>query len=255
MEDDQMFKNDLTLRKFALDDNSFLKSALCNKDVNGTCRWRNTVTLEENLACTGKECDADILRVVRAISGIHYEYVRPACVEQAFYADAKKVIYKERWSTSSCANPLLPYASEACCAGTFDLQAERFPGYLYDQERVTFSTANARCKAMGMISCDFNDIAGIDAYKKGFHWTTDSCAIQVKVNAIGQVALVYKPEVSRFVYSCFCLDTVVSFTVSNELKFQNPCSRMPVCTLTYETTTGTISKCIGTTTIQRTTMM
>ena len=196
IEDDQMFKNNLTLKKFILSANSSLKTALCNKDVNGKCQWRNTVTLDGNIACTGKECDADTLRVIQVSDGIHYEYVRPACVEQAFYADAKKIIYKERWSASSCANPLLPYASEACCAGTFDLQAERSPSYLYDQERVTYSTADVRCKAMGMFSCDFNEITGIDNNKKGFHWTTDSCAIQVKVNAIGQVAMVYKPDVS-----------------------------------------------------------
>ena len=200
IEDDQMFKNDPNLRKFSLSDSSLLKAELCNKDGNGKCRWRNTVYLDENLDCTGKECDAETLRVVQVSDGIHYEYVRPACVEQAFYANAKKIIYRERASTSSCANPLLPHASEACCAGTFDLQAERFPGYLYDQERVTYLTADARCKAMGMISCDFNEITGIKKNKKGFHWTTDNCAIQVKVNAIGQVALVYKPDVSYLFY-------------------------------------------------------
>jgi len=45
--------------------------------------------------------------------------------------------------------------------------------------------------------CDFNDINGIDWWKKGYHWTTDSCAIQVKVDSTGQVALVYEPEVSQ----------------------------------------------------------
>lgn len=53
---------------------------------------------------------------------------------------------------------------------------------------------------MGMGLCDFNDIAGIDSYKKGYHWTTDKCAIRVKVNAIGQVALVYEPDSYAFLH-------------------------------------------------------
>ena len=120
------------------------------------------------------------------MGSIHYEYVRPACVEQAFFANPKKVLFRERWSDASCANPLLPYASEACCDGTHDLRAERSPDYLYDQERVTFATADARCRAMGKFSCDFNDIEFIDWFRKGYHWTTDNCAIQAKVDATGQ---------------------------------------------------------------------
>jgi hypothetical protein len=107
VEDDPMFNNDPTLKRFVLAVNSSLKTELCNADPSGNCRWENTVTLAHNLKCTSNECDADTLRVVRVSDGIHYEFVRPACVEQAFYANAKKIIYKERWSASSCANPLL----------------------------------------------------------------------------------------------------------------------------------------------------
>lgn len=166
MEDDSNFKTDSTIKKFALESSSQLKSKLCNQGTNGSCQFANSVTLDSNLACVGKECNADTLRVVQVIPGIHYEYVRPPCVEQAFYANAKKVINRERWADSSCANPLLPYASEACCA-TADLRAYRSPDYLYDQERVMFSTASSRCEAMGKKSCDFNDIGDLAWYKKG----------------------------------------------------------------------------------------
>jgi hypothetical protein len=47
---------------------------------------------------------------------------------------------------------------------------------------------------MGLVSCDFNSIEGIENYQKGYHWTTDGCKIQVKVSYEGQVALVYEPE-------------------------------------------------------------
>ena len=202
MEDDPKFITDLSVKKFTLASNSTLKSKLCNADSNGNCQWKNTVTLEQNLDCTGQECAADTVRVVQVSSAIHYEYVRPACVEQAFYGNAKKVIYRHRNSASSCANPTLPYASEACCTGTFDMTAER-AAYLYDQERVTYSTADARCKAMNMGLCDFNDVTPLDwsqEHKKGFYWTSKSCAIQVKVDATGQVALVYEPEFYAFLH-------------------------------------------------------
>ncbi len=194
MEDDPYFKNDPTLKKFVLDSASELKAELCNADEIGRCQYANTVTLTNTLACTGTECDADVLRVVHVHNGTHYEYVRPPCVEQVFYANAKKVIYKDRSLDSSCANPLLPYASEACCEGQQDIYAERSPNYLYDQERVSYATAGSRCSDMGLDSCDFNRIEGLDWHKRGYRWTTDGCQIQVKVNREGQVALVYEPE-------------------------------------------------------------
>ncbi|KAL7482807.1 hypothetical protein ACHAW6_008462, partial [Cyclotella cf. meneghiniana] len=193
MEDDSNFKTDPTVKMLVLGPFSHLKAKLCNKGSNGTCQFANSVILESNLACIAHECDADTLRVVEVSSGIYYEYVRPPCVEQVFYTNAKKVINRERLADSSCANPLLPYASEACCS-TGDLRAYRYPDYLYDQERVTYSTADSRCLAMGKRSCDFNDIGDLVWYKKGYHWSTDGCLIKAKVNSIGQVALVYEPD-------------------------------------------------------------
>ena len=167
MEDDPDYKTDPDIKRFILDSFSQLKAKLCNQNSTGACQFANSVTLETNLNCVADECNADTLRVVEVIPGIHYEYVRPACVEQAFYANAKKVIHKERWYDSSCANPLLPYASEACCS-TGSLRAYRSPDYLYDQERVLFSTADARCEAMDKKSCDFNDIdRDLAWHKKG----------------------------------------------------------------------------------------
>ena len=165
-EDDPAYKTDPGIRKFALDPSSNLMKRLCNRNSNGACQFVNSVKLESNLECIGKECDADTLRVVEVVPGTYYEYVRPACVEQAFYENAKKVIYKERWQDSSCANPLLPYASEACCS-TGNTRANRHPDYLYDQERVLLSTADARCEAIGKKSCDFNDIGDLAWHKKG----------------------------------------------------------------------------------------
>ena len=70
----------------------------------------------------------------------------------------------------------------------------RYPDYLYNQEPVLFSSACSCCVTMGKMTCDFNDIGDIDWHKKDYHWTTDIFLIKVKVNAIGQVAMVHEPE-------------------------------------------------------------
>ena len=171
MYDDPGFKNDSTMKKFVLEAASALKEALCNPDTSGACQYPITVTLSSNLLCTGKECEADIARVVDVGNGIHYEYVSPPCVEQAFYSGAKKIVYKDRMRDSSCANPRLPYASEACCS-TADVAAYRWPDYIYDQERVKYSTAESRCDRFdGKAMCDFNYINDLDYHKKGYHWS------------------------------------------------------------------------------------
>ena len=81
MQDDAGFENDPTLKKFILSSASELKAELCNVDASGNCQYANTVTLDNTLNCVDTECDADTLRVVQ-VNEIHYEYVRPACVEQ-----------------------------------------------------------------------------------------------------------------------------------------------------------------------------
>jgi hypothetical protein len=283
MEDHSYFKNDDTLKRFALDDSSRLKEKLCNADANGKCQYATSVTLDSNLGCVASECDADTLRVVQVSQGIYYEYVRPACVEQAFYANAKKVIYRERWSDSSCANPRLPYASEACCS-TGDLRAYRSPDYLYDQERVLASTADSRCVAIGKMSCDFNDIGeiyflhddlpglrrssftlthdtylndaitgDIDWYKKGYHWSTDSCTIKAKVNAVGQVSGRSMKHRLFYVQST-SLSTLLLWPAFRSHWCMSQ-KTTPTFILTFAKITGTSSRSTGTAITRKTTTM
>uniref|UniRef100_A0A7R9ZFB4 DUF1501 domain-containing protein n=1 Tax=Pseudictyota dubia TaxID=2749911 RepID=A0A7R9ZFB4_9STRA len=62
----------------------------------------------------------------------------------------------------------------------------------YDGERVTYSTAQGRCLADTDL-CDYDEIdASIPKVKTGYHWTTDNCFIDVKVDRDGNIAIVYR---------------------------------------------------------------
>ena len=76
---------------------SELYAALCAApSAGGNCTFPGKVVLDSNLGCNHAdgECAVDTVRTVRVQSlpnPIYYEYVRPPCVEQAFFNDAKRV--------------------------------------------------------------------------------------------------------------------------------------------------------------------
>ena len=91
---------DGTVERFHLLANtSRLFRALCDLDTtSGACRFRGTVVLGENLPCDGMECAVDTARTVRLnitengeTFPVYYEYVRPACVELAYYQNATTI--------------------------------------------------------------------------------------------------------------------------------------------------------------------
>uniref|UniRef100_A0A7S4RIT9 Uncharacterized protein n=2 Tax=Ditylum brightwellii TaxID=49249 RepID=A0A7S4RIT9_9STRA len=171
-----------------LSDNSELKAQLVN--------YANDVTLDSNLGCTDAECRVDTVRVVK-VGEFYYEYIRPACVEQAFYDGAKKLMQERSSYKSVCANPALPVALGACCSRNFlvsdvTYNAEIY-GDEYDSERTTYYTAEARCEAVDKITCDFDFVVSGE-YNKGFHWTDEPCKIRVKIDEKGNVAPWHLPS-------------------------------------------------------------
>jgi len=72
---------------------------LCAADGNGQCSLPTKVVIEENLIYdqiqrTGAEYEVDTIRTVELKIGldkpVYYEYIRPPCVELAFYEGGKK---------------------------------------------------------------------------------------------------------------------------------------------------------------------
>ena len=188
-EDHSSWASDETIIRLVLDESSFLRAELCAADETGACQYANNVVLGGPVECVGTECLVDTVRVVQVAESVFYEYVRPPCVEQAFYTGAMKVKQGQDWRPANCANPLLPAASEACCAN----HPWPYRNKRYDGERMTFSTAESRCAEDGRTLCDYSAIQD-DWFKLGYHWTNVTCQLDIKVDTVGNVAIVYQPE-------------------------------------------------------------
>ena len=194
MEDDLKFRDDNTILRFVLDSDSVLKSKICAADDSGACQYKNEVILDSDISCTGSECSVEIPRVLQVSDSIYYEYVRAPCVHLAFFNDAKKInLQNKNWPGTMCANPALPEASEACCPVPLP------SGYkvahrhvMFDGERLSFDAASARCTKIGKQLCDYNKIHTDEIYKTGYHWTTDGCKIRLKIDSVGDIAIVYQ---------------------------------------------------------------
>ena len=191
VDDPPDFATDDTIQQMILSDNSNLRTQLCNADGNGNCQYLKTVMLSTNLVCIDNECNVDTLRVVRVADGMFYEYVQTSCVQEVFYHSAKKISQRKRTYEASCANPLLPVASEACCSSGSTTATRN---HIYDGERLTYDTAKARCIDQSKNSCDFYEVSGDSNKLSNFFWTTDECLVRVKVKPDGMAALVYEPS-------------------------------------------------------------
>lgn len=104
--------------RFSLQTDSPLFAKLCGTSNAASCTYPARVVLDATLICKGLECDVDTLRTVEVGNGIFYEYVRPPCVYQAFFDDAKTVVRRNTWWDLTCADPRgTQIASAACCLG------------------------------------------------------------------------------------------------------------------------------------------
>ena len=110
--------------RFTLSPSSALYQKLCNPDSNGVCSFSNTVTLDENLECFGRECRVDDLVIVQVQHGAFYEYIRQPCVDLSFYPNPVKVIagfapwvkqVGRRHTHAMCADPRTAVAARSCC--------------------------------------------------------------------------------------------------------------------------------------------
>lgn len=209
-------------KHFILDSTSELYTKLKCKEVNGGCDYATVVVLDEDLNCSGIECNVDTIRTVK-VDEVFYEYIRMPCVTLSFYNDAKKLSAGFNNNLNMCGNPKLESATEACCGLGLETNqavldrprhADRPCEYL--GEKVTYETNVNRCYDLGGYPCDhvgfFQEwmgnaeanlecMKGIQSNLQNFwnnewSWTTAPCSIQLAIQRDGLVAIHHQPDQS-----------------------------------------------------------
>ena len=177
---------DETVKRLVLSPTSSLYNKLCNPDVNGSCQYRNTVLIEENLPCDGVECRIDTLITAQVAPGVFYEYVRQPCVHKTFYNNPTKVVTGFGWildvgrqyvrshdqyvffdytflillfcclpqSHAMCVDPMTASAARSCCDAEGNNVATHNYKFEFHGERVTAATNEQQCVADGLSVCD-----------------------------------------------------------------------------------------------------
>ena len=197
--------------------NSSLYAALCNLDGRGNCAYASVVTLSTNLDCDEVECDVETVRMVAMTdtSGafVYYEYVRPACVEMEYFEHAKTIAnsrFGKRQNDDAtnhlmCANPKSFAAAPMCCEKT-DQRTYRLGASqcVYESERVSFATAEARCELNpGKELCEWGRSSTTfasstpnecDFWKDQDHsygWFPTPCELSAQVHSDGSINVVH----------------------------------------------------------------
>ena len=100
---------------------------------------KNKVILTEDIDCFGVECDLQEPRTIEVADGLWYEYIRPPCVNHAFFNNGKSIYSIKNFGTvgqMQCGNPAVLDGSTFCSNTTsnrnFGRREELFGG-----ERVT----------------------------------------------------------------------------------------------------------------------
>lgn len=180
---------------------SSLSSALCGGYVANCKPNKAAIILDADLPCNGLECNVHEPRTFEAAPGIYFEYVRPPCVNHAFYENPR-TIYR-RWGSSGednfqCGNPESFAASTLCCNASKSWDSA-WRSEMFSGERVPLKTAEARCSAPLWRMCNDTWITSADCSTNGgcdnynvFHWLRPGCTLSVKVSLDGAIAIVHK---------------------------------------------------------------
>lgn len=212
--------------RISLDKFSTLSSILCNKGAGGQCAPKMKVVLDSDVKCSGVECNVEELRTFEIFegSGLWFEYIRPPCVNHAFYEGAQSVRRRfGKTGRAMCADPDTYAASPVCCEigganRNFRIRQELFSG-----ERMRLQFAEKRCSSMSVshelcqnpsptkLDCDEN--GGCDNWET-FHWSSSGCSIAAKINQEGQVAVIHNPQIDGVdTHKMVAQDTVMFFHV------------------------------------------
>lgn len=186
-------------KRLQLNSASALAKALCNGNTTLCKPDKATVILNAKVDCHGLECSIHEPRTVEAAPNVFFEYVRPPCVNFAFY-DNPRTIYR-RWHSDKfqCGNPKSLAASTVCCETNRPWKAWR--SETFSGERVPLQNATERCSLANKTLCTDAYIPDSDCSdpKNGgcdntnlFYWSQSNCTLAVKVGLEGSVAIIHQ---------------------------------------------------------------
>ena len=212
--------------RISLEESSALASKLCkNTGDDEECVPSIRVVLDSDIECHGVECTLQELRSfeVGEGSGIWFEYIRPACVNHAFYNGAQSV--RRRWGQTGnamCGDPGTLAAVTACCNGTNIAKDWPSREEVFSGERVSLDLAQQRCSssASTLSLCENPFVRDSDCNRNGgcdnlgtFYWSSLGCSLTAKINQEGKVAVVHNPEIEG-------VDTYKMVTDDTEMYFR-----------------------------------
>ena len=188
--------------RLTLDSNSALYAELCASDDN-SCTYPGYVELNESLDCYGVECNLTTVNVLK-VGNVHYEYVPPPCVFEAFLSDA--VVVQRYKAVGKCADKKTAVARSACCDGPY--QDWAFSICDYPDQLITFTDNEQRCTGDSLQACSFfygltgpssTRQQGYDAEGRycrashqQFYWTENPCATHAIVGRDGHVRVAHE---------------------------------------------------------------
>ena len=197
-----LLQEDYNIKTLSLSTSSELYSKLCDGGHSGNCNFEPVITLDETIDCDVRhvECEVDDLRLIKVQNDppIYYEYIRPPCVEYAFYKDAKTI--QLQWTNDAmCANGNLPLAGDSCCEHPEWTEPGGASFCKYSVEKTTFSTSQKRCEGAfpSGSSCPWSwtDRVNFDCHyphDENWFWTSpEACIIQAKGEYTQHISLRY----------------------------------------------------------------
>ncbi len=178
-----------------LSSDSNLRTRLCS-DRESECQFPSLVTLDESLTCKGAECNLVRLQIVQVSENIYYEYLRPPCVEFAFFSPGHLVTWGDPKYGSRCVSRTSQQASAACCPNKSDVAIHDTCNYF--GERFSVDEAERRCAERGRKLCQFDSVSseqcGDCCDYEGRYWYKGGerndgwCEIIIVVRPDGRVA-------------------------------------------------------------------
>ena len=150
-----------------------LFQALCDSK-DSMCTFPAEVVLDRDLQCHGRECFLDkeivFVKVIDPAKNVSvfYQFVKPLCVQMAFYPNPKMLGLNHNAERKMCANPRVASAGTVCCMTPN--QPGSYFGFdrcEYHLEKVTWEKAVSRCA--GIID-DTVDSDPPGTYDLGRYW-------------------------------------------------------------------------------------